>query len=74
MKSQGAEVLGVFSIFNYGFNISKNNFKNLNINVRSLSDYENLILVAKDLNKISTSEMNILKKWRQNPSKWTINK
>ena len=74
LKSQGAEVLGVFSIFNYGFNISKINFKNLNINVCSLSDYENLILVAKNLNKISISEMNILKKWRQNPSKWTINK
>ena len=74
LKSEGAEVLGVFSIFNYGFNISKINFKNLNINVCSLSDYENLILVAKDLNKITTSEMDILKKWRQNPSKWTINK
>ncbi len=73
LRSDGAEVLGLFSIFDYGFNISKKNFENLNINVISLSNYENLITVAKDLNKITSYEMNTLKKWRQNPSSWGIN-
>ena len=40
----------------------------------SISEFSIFVKISRNLNKISTSEMNILKKWRQNPSKWTINK
>jgi len=70
LKDEGAKVLGMFAIFNYGFEIAKSNFESISLTLNSLSDYENLINAAEILNHIQFQEIETLKSWRENPADW----
>ena len=72
LRSEDLEIKGMISIFNYGFDISYNNFKEKNIEFCSLSSYDFLLEQALDINYISDEEYEILKDWKNNPSKWVI--
>ena len=70
LKDHGATVKGMIALFTYGFDIASENFKNANVTLHTLSNYDNLIEQAADTNFISTEEINTLKEWRANPSEW----
>ncbi|TXD54415.1 MULTISPECIES: orotate phosphoribosyltransferase [unclassified Polaribacter] len=70
LKEAGAVVKGVVAIFSYGFDEATQNFKNHNVNLKTLSNYENLLEQALDSNYISEKELVILQEWRANPSQW----
>ena len=72
LRSENLEIKGMISIFTYGFDISYNNFKEKNIEFCSLSSYDFLLEQALDINYISDEEYEILKDWKNNPSKWVI--
>ena len=71
LKEANANVKGMVAIFNYGFKMASDNFKNANIELTTLSDYEHLIPQALKLDYIADSEFNLLKVWRENPSVWS---
>lgn len=64
------ELLGLVSIFTYGFNEAVNNFKNEKIINYSLSSYDYLIKEAVNMKKIDEKEINILFSWKKDPKKW----
>ena len=64
------ELLGLVSIFTYGFNEAVNNFKNEKIINYSLSSYDYLIKEAVNMKKIDEKEINMLFSWKKNPKKW----
>ena len=70
LKEEGANVKGMVAIFNYGFEIASENFKNADIKLTTLSDYDHLLEQALDSNYISEKELETLKNWRENPSEW----
>ncbi|MFJ1429544.1 orotate phosphoribosyltransferase [Capnocytophaga canimorsus] len=70
LKSAQAEVLGMLAVFSYGFETAHQNFKQENVVLHTLSNYENLLLQALDIGYISENELEMLKSWRENPSKW----
>ena len=70
LRENKSKVLCVLSIFNYGFDISKSNFKNLNCKNLSLYQYKDLLNVALDNAYITLKEHHELKKWRDNPDTW----
>ena len=72
LRSEDLEIKGMISIFTYGFDISYNNFKEKNVEICSLSSYDFLLEQALDINYISDEEYEILKDWKNNPSKWVI--
>ena len=72
LRSEDLEIKGMISIFTYGFDISYNNFKEKNVEFCSLSSYDFLLEQALDINYISDKEYEILKDWKNNPSKWVI--
>lgn len=72
LRSEELEIKGMISIFTYGFDISYNNFKEKNVEFCSLSSYDFLLEQALDINYISDEEYEILKDWKNNPSKWVI--
>ena len=72
LRSENLEIKGMISIFTYGFDISYNNFKEKNVEFCSLSSYDFLLEQALDINYISDEEYEILKDWKNNPSKWVI--
>jgi orotate phosphoribosyltransferase len=70
LKEAGAVVKGMVAIFTYGFQIAEDNFKEKNIHLTTLSNYENLLEQALDSNYISEKELETLQEWSTNPSAW----
>lgn len=70
LHESDAKVLGMYAIFSYGFPQAAELFATENINLKTLSDYEYLLLQAFETGKISEKESDVLIKWRENPAKW----
>ena len=70
LKKANATVKGMIAIFSYGFTIADENFKNDNIKLITLGNYECLLEQAVNTNYISEKELETLKNWRENPSQW----
>ena len=56
LKEAKVNVKGMVAIFTYGFAIAEENFKNANVNLHTLSNYKNLLLLAEKSKYITSSE------------------
>ena len=72
LKNEGLEVEGMVSIFNYGFDIAKNAFKNAKVNYHSLTDYDSVITLAIEKNYVSEKDQHTLLNWRADPANWDV--
>ena len=72
LREAGANVKGMAAIFNYGFEIATENFKNANLDLFTLGNYENLLTLAVEKKYITEEEEITLKEWRKSPSTWNI--
>jgi orotate phosphoribosyltransferase len=70
LRDAGFDVLGMISIFNYGFDIATRNFYEANMSLISLSDYNHLIMYALEQKYITDDQLISLKAWRVDPSNW----
>jgi orotate phosphoribosyltransferase len=70
LRAAGCEVLGMVSIFTYGFDLAEKNFEQAKLPLHSLSNYEILIQEAEKLGIISAGEIASLQAWRQAPDQW----
>ena len=70
LKEAGAVVKGMVSVFSYGFDIAEKNFKDKNVSLATLCNYDNLLEQALESNYITQKELATLQMWRSNPSKW----
>jgi orotate phosphoribosyltransferase len=70
LRAAGYDVAGLAAIFSYGFNIATENFKKANCPFVTLSNYNALIKYANANQYIAAADVEILKKWRENPSVW----
>ena len=70
LQEAGLQVNGMLAIFNYGFKIAKDNFSNKNIQLHTLSNYENLLILAEKTNFITSKEATLLSQWREDPANW----
>ena len=64
------DLVGLTSIFTYGFDEAINNFNNKKIRNYSLSSYNYLIEEAVNLDYAKGNDLELLKKWRENPKEW----
>ncbi|MBQ3929505.1 MAG: orotate phosphoribosyltransferase [Paludibacteraceae bacterium] len=64
------EVLGMVAIFTYGFPLAEEQFRNANVELTTLSNYEAVIEKALQINYIPESALPTLKEWRKDPSHW----
>ena len=72
LREANANVMGMVAIFNYGFKIAEKNFKKANVELTTLSNYENLLEQALETNYINEKQLKILKTWSKNPSEWKV--
>ena len=70
LKEAGANLKGMAAIFSYGFEIASENFKNANVDLYTLSNYENLLPLAVAKRYITEEEEITLQEWRKSPSTW----
>lgn len=70
LKEQGVEVIGMVSIFTYGFPAATDAFTNASLDHYSLTDYATLIGSAVQKGIVSPSQQDVLLKWREDPANW----
>lgn len=70
LRESGVIVKGMISIFNYGFDIATDAFRNANCPVYTLSNYEILINQALKHGYINQADLDNLKLWRSDPANW----
>ena len=70
IRKNGAKVIGMVSIFTYGFPIAAQNMKEANVELISLSNYEAILEEALSTNYINESDLKTLHDWRKSPDTW----
>jgi orotate phosphoribosyltransferase len=70
LAANSIQVLGMVSIFTYGFPVADQNFKKAGVKLISLSNYNELIDTALKLKYISSQQVEQLKSWREDPGAW----
>lgn len=73
VREAGAQVLGMVAIFTYGFAVSTNAFKEHNVQLTTLSNYNALIDAALKAGYVHPSDVDALKEWRKSPETWGTN-
>ncbi|MEI6880974.1 MAG: orotate phosphoribosyltransferase [Bacteroidetes bacterium] len=70
LRDFGADVIGMASIFTYGFDEAVRAFADANCEYVSLCNYNTLISVAVTNNIVKENQLELLAEWRKNPSEW----
>ncbi|MFD2599366.1 orotate phosphoribosyltransferase [Sphingobacterium corticis] len=70
LRDAECSVVGLVSIFTYGFDIAEENFKEAKCKLHSLCNYDALIHVALQNGYILESDIEMLEEWRKNPATW----
>lgn len=70
LRNTGLEVIGMVSIFNYGFSIADEAFKKANVPYKSLTNYASMIELAVEKGIVDPSTQDLLMQWRESPSTW----
>ncbi len=73
LKAAGADIIGMVSIFTYGFNEADEAFKAAGISYHSLTNYNTLINLAVEKGIVSADQQKTLLNWSSNPSNWSGN-
>lgn len=71
LRDADCNVVGLVSIFTYGFAEAESNFAEAKCRHLSLCNYDTLLEVAAKHNYILSSDIEILEQWRANPSEWS---
>ncbi|MBD1431287.1 orotate phosphoribosyltransferase [Sphingobacterium sp. DN00404] len=71
LREAGCNVVGLVSIFTYGFDQAVKNFADAKCPFFSLCNYEALIKVAVNNGYILDADVALLEQWRKDPSTWT---
>ena len=66
LKDAGVDVLGVVAIFTYGLKKADDMFNEIDVPFYTLSNYNELIEVAREEGKISENDIQTLVEWRDN--------
>ena len=72
LRKSEFSVLGMVSIFTYGFPVAQENFDNAKVPLISLSTYNELIDEALHLNYVTEEQILKLKNWREDPGSWGV--
>jgi orotate phosphoribosyltransferase len=72
IRAAGGEVVGMVSIFTYGFDVATKAFEAAGVPFHSLSNYNAMIQVAVEKGIVSANEQETLQAWRSAPDKWGI--
>ena len=70
LREAGADVLYMTAIMTYGFGVAEDNFKQANLDLVTLCDYDTLIAQAAAMGYVQEKDLQLLARWRENPSEW----
>lgn len=71
LRKEDLDVMGLVSIFSYGFDEANLHFTKAGISFDSLTDYQTLINLGLEKGNIEYGTESLLLQWRSNPANWT---
>ena len=73
LRSAGLEVIGLVSIFNYGFEMATKAFAEAGIPFKSLTNYDTLVPLAIEKGIVNPEQEKTLLNWLKSPADWSAN-
>jgi orotate phosphoribosyltransferase len=70
IRNNACEVIGMVASYTYGFPVAENAFREANVRLETLTDYEHVVAEALATGYISEHDVELLHAWRQAPDKW----
>ncbi|GAA0612826.1 orotate phosphoribosyltransferase [Virgibacillus siamensis] len=64
LQQAGANVLGVLAIFTYGLKKSKQQFSEATLDFQTITTYEEMLAVLKEIGEINEEELSELREWK----------
>ena len=72
LREYGVEVIGMVASFTYGFPVAEEAFREANVKLITLSDYNAVVEQAAETGYIKEGEKAVLAEWRKDPSVWGV--
>ena len=70
LREAGYEVVGMVASYTYGFAVAEKAFKEADVRLVTLTDYEQVVAEAVKIGYISTEDVRQLDTWRSDPANW----
>ncbi|MBF1609544.1 MAG: orotate phosphoribosyltransferase [Prevotella sp.] len=70
LREAGFEVVGMVASYTYSFPVAEEAFREANVKLVTLTDYEHVVEKALETGYIKESEVSMLHDWRKDPANW----
>ena len=70
IRNNACEVIGMVASYTYGFPVAKKAFKDANVELVTLTDYEHVVAEALETGYIAEADVELLHEWRKDPAHW----
>ena len=70
LRNYGCEVVGMVASYTYGFDVAEKAFKEANVELVTLTNYEAVVAQALATGYIKEEDVELLNQWRKAPSEW----
>jgi orotate phosphoribosyltransferase len=70
IRKYGCEVVGMVAAYTYGFPVAEKAFKDADVKLVTLTDYEHVVEQAVETGYVTKEDVAVLHEWRKNPSEW----
>lgn len=70
IRNYGCEVVGMVASYTYGFDVAEKAFKDANVELVTLTNYEAVVAQALATGYIKEGDVELLNQWRKAPSEW----
>ncbi|EFA93108.1 orotate phosphoribosyltransferase [Hoylesella buccalis] len=70
IRKAGGDVVGMVASYTYGFPVAAQAFKDTNVKLVTLTDYDHVVAEALATGYIQESDIELLNEWRKDPSGW----
>ena len=70
IRNYGCEVVGMVASYTYGFDVAEKAFKESNVELVTLTNYEAVVAQALATGYIKEEDVELLNQWRKAPSEW----
>ena len=70
LRKAGYDVIGMVASYTYGFPVAEEAFKDANLKLVTICNYDATTEIAAEIGYISKEDLEVLKEWRKSPSTW----
>lgn len=70
LREAGFEVVGMVASYTYGFPVAEEAFKEANVQLVTLTDYQSVVEKALETGYINKENVPMLDEWRKDPANW----